>query len=270
MSVNEGRARVNLPRVDEEWADQPVQPLNVMYGGQPAVTMPSGDPGDPATASAPAPQTKAAKPAPPAVLARRDRAIEEHAKVFRKHFERMERAVVGTKAVVDTDRWNRELQADLYLEAQQTTRAAGRRAATQLDGVYDEERTLAYLLESSRVCAESVNASIAEKVAAAATIEAIRDIFDIAKGSEADQLAATRATGLVNFARTEAAIHSQDADGRPRTKTWVVTSKQSRHPHMNGETVPIQDDFSNGLPWPGAAGASNDETAGCKCLLSLA
>jgi hypothetical protein len=49
----------------------------------------------------------------------------------------------------------------------------------------------------------------------------------------------------------------------------VVTSRNSRHPHMNGETVPIESDFSNGLAWPGAAGASNDDTAGCKCLLSL-
>jgi HK97 family phage portal protein len=268
MAVNEGRARLNLPKITEPWADTPVQPLNVMYGGQPAVTMPTGDPGDPVTASAGPPQTKAVK-APASALARRDKAIADHAALFAKHFDRMEKATIGAKAVIDKERWNRELTADLYLEAQQTTRQAGTRAADQIGGVYDEKRTLPWLVENSRICAEAVNASIAEKVAAAATVEAIRDIFEIARTSEAEQLATTRATGLVNFARTEAGKHSQDADGRERTKTWVVTSRNSRHPHMNGETVPIDQDFSNGLAWPGAAGASNDDTAGCKCLLSL-
>lgn len=42
LSINEARARQNLPRIDEEWADTPVQPMNVIYGGQAATTMPVG------------------------------------------------------------------------------------------------------------------------------------------------------------------------------------------------------------------------------------
>jgi len=51
MTPNEARARLNLPSIDDEAFDQPVKPLNVMYGGQPAVTVPTEDPGTPQMAS---------------------------------------------------------------------------------------------------------------------------------------------------------------------------------------------------------------------------
>lgn len=46
-AVNEGRSRLNLPRIDEEWADVPVRPLNVMYGGQASTQIPTADPSTP-------------------------------------------------------------------------------------------------------------------------------------------------------------------------------------------------------------------------------
>ena len=52
------------------------------------------------------------------------------------------------------------------------------------------------------------------------------------------------------------------------TKTWVVTSGNPRAAHaaMNGETVGLDDEFSNGLRWPGDS-ASGDaaEVANCNC-----
>ncbi len=94
-------------------------------------------------------------------------------------------------------------------------------------------------------------------------------MFDIAQSSRSEQLGLGRATGLIAFARVEAARHSQDADGEQRYKLWVVTSQDSRHPELNGERVPVGDNFSNGLPWPGAATGGADDVAGCKCLLGL-
>jgi len=44
MSINEGRARLNLTRIDDPSFDVPIQPLNVMYGGQPSVVVPTADP----------------------------------------------------------------------------------------------------------------------------------------------------------------------------------------------------------------------------------
>lgn len=52
------------------------------------------------------------------------------------------------------------------------------------------------------------------------------------------------------------------------TKTWVTTSSNPRAEHaaMNGETVGLDDEFSNGLRWPGDS-ASGDpaEVANCQC-----
>ena len=62
---------------------------------------------------------------------------------------------------------------------------------------------------------------------------------------------------------------SERADGRERSKTWVVTSRKSRHPEMNGETVGIGETFSNGAAWPGDSAAGVDEVAGCQCMVDL-
>lgn len=265
MSVNEGRARANLPRIDEEWADQPVQPLNVMYGGQPAVTIPTEDPG---TASAPLPKVKAADP-PPQVLRRREAAAREHTELFRKHFARQRKAVTSAKAATDRERWDSELTADLFLLATTTARKAGRLAARQIGGRFDEQRVLPYLVENARIAAESVNAETFAEIAAAGDSDGVSAVFDHAESARADRLGLGRATMLIAFARTEAAKHSEDGDGRRRMKTWVVTSAKSRHPEMDGETVPVGEDFSNGLPYPGSAGAGADEAAGCQCLMDI-
>lgn len=86
LSVNEGRARLNVPRIDEAWADTPVQPLNVMYGGQPAVQIPTADPGTPG-----------------------QMALPDLADVFTSHFDRQARS----GKALDRPRWDRELTADL-------------------------------------------------------------------------------------------------------------------------------------------------------------
>jgi hypothetical protein len=56
------------------------------------------------------------------------------------------------------------------------------------------------------------------------------------------------------------------------TKTWVVTSGNPRASHaaMNGETVPLDDTFSNGAKWPGDSSALDvDEIAGCNCDVEI-
>lgn len=282
MSVNEGRARQNLPRIDDEAFDIPIRPLNVLYGGQAAVNAPTGDPGDPpAMLDPPKDRTKAddradvPPPPPAAAVGRRDRAVKDHEELFDRYFARQGRAVLsalGSGKAADTEeraRWDRELHADLYLLATQVTRESGEIAAAQLRGVYDPAQTFPWLAENARIAAEGINAHTFELVAGANDGAEARAVFEAA-GARIGQLALGRSTTLINFARTEAAKQSETADGRPRTKTWVVTNKRSRHPQMNGQTVPANDKFSNGLLWPGDAkdGTAHD-VAGCKCLLIL-
>jgi HK97 family phage portal protein len=265
VAVNEVRARLNLPQIDDERFDIPVMPMNVMYGGQPAVTIPTADPSTPAVAALGPARWKAA---PAAAERRRDQATKDHEELFRRFFARQEQAIVSAKAVkVDRERWDRELATDLYGLAAAVATRNGKIAARQLDGVYDEAVTLAYLSENARIAAESINLHTFDELDES---DDPRHVFEVAKTSRADQLALGRATLLINFARTEAAKQSQRADGKERTKTWVVTSARSRHPEMNGETVPVSDNFSNGLAWPGDGhGGGAAQVAGCRCLLQL-
>lgn len=265
MTPNEGRARLNLPRIDDPAYDVPIKPLNVLYGGQPAVTAPTADPG---TAAAPAPLTKAAGP-PEAALRRREDAVSAHAEVFRKFFDRQQQTIKSAKAVDDRSRWYRELSADLYALATQVARTNGELAAQQLRGVYDHPRTLDYLAINARAAAEAINDKTFEALDAATNVDEMEDVFDVARSSRTDMLSLSRATFLVNFARVEAAKHSSDADGRERVKTWVVTSAKSRHPEMDGQQVPVGEMFDNGLAWPGDSSGGAEEVAGCKCLLQL-
>lgn len=92
MSVNEGRTRLNLPRIDDPAYDIPIQPMNVIYGGQPSVVVPTADP---STAST------------------------EYAAKLHAFYDRQEQVIcsrlggkvqseVAVLAMWDDDRWNRE------------------------------------------------------------------------------------------------------------------------------------------------------------------
>lgn len=95
VSVNEGRARMNLPRLDGDQFDVPVQPLNVLYGGQPAETIPTADP---------------STPMPPPLMA----AASGVGDVLRRFFDRQAVSLASPKArSADRARWDRELAADL-------------------------------------------------------------------------------------------------------------------------------------------------------------
>lgn len=258
MSINEGRARLNLPRVDAEWADAPVQPLNVMYGGQASVVVPTADP---STASAPMPKMKAVS----IDEDERADAAAEHVALLKAYFERLERGVASkTKS---RDRWDDELRGDLFTLAQATTTSVGQLTAGQLRGRYDRSRVTAWLAENADRTAKSVNDHTFDAVAAAENAEAVRNVFEIAKTSGAETLGFSLATTLVNFATVEAAKHSND-DGS-RRKTWIVTSRKSRHPEMNGESVGVDETFSNGARWPGDPSLGADGAAGCSCRMEI-
>lgn len=260
MTVNEGRARLNLPRIDEDWADAPVQPLNVMYGGQPAVTVPTDDPGR-------ASFDLGRKAVDPSEEQRNDVA-REHAEMLRSYFARVERATTA-KSSKSREKWDDELRGDLFTLADRSVRSVGFLTAGQLRGRYDHGRVTNWLLENADRTAKSVNDHTFTAIEAAADEEELRHVFEVAKTSKADQLGFSLGTVLVNFARTEAALHSAQSDGKPRMKTWIVTSSKSRHPQMHGETVPVSETFSNGARWPGDPVLGADEAAGCNCQLEL-
>lgn len=209
----------------------------------------------------------------------------------------------------DPDRWDRELAEDLFSVALAVNEDLGALSADRFGTEYDSSRALAWLETNTRIAAEQINQSTRLEVARAiagakagrssskAAIDEIADSFDAdvtdldfedlsdevidtglpdpldaprdAFAARAAFLGAvtavTRSTVVGNFSLKDGAEQAG-----ARSKVWVVTSSNSRHPELDGETVPIGEDFSNGGAWPGdAAGLDQDQTAGCTCLLDF-
>lgn len=270
MTVNDARSRLNMPRVDDDMFDVPVMPMNVMYGGQQSTQEPTGDPSTPPGLLSRTTQTKAV---PRAVERRRDNAAAAHEAILRKFFGQQERVLAAElgrqKALPDAwndDRWNSELTGLLYAQAVSTTRESGRLAAQQINGVYDEDRTLSYLAERSRFAAAGINETTK---AALIVTDDPELVFAVAKSSRAKQIGVTTATQLIAFSREEAARHTEDAQNRKLSKTWVVASAKSRHPEWDGMTAPVGEPFPNGAAYPGDPNLGADQTAGCSCLMII-
>jgi HK97 family phage portal protein len=271
MTRNEARALDNMPAVDG--GDELVTPLNVLVGGQASPTD-----------SAPPPRSESTGRVQ--VKARAPRTyVTKAEEVFSRFFTRQGQVVASRlgasksrKApvddVFDVERWDEELTGDVYrLNALVATATAHTTlAAAGLDpDAYDEARTQAWLLSNAERVAGAVNATtrarIVEALASDDPLGAVRHLFEVFAAARAVQAAAAQVTSISGFGTTEAARQT----GREATKTWVVLSSSPRPSHaaMSGETVGLDDNFSNGAAWPGDANLDVDERAGCTCDLEL-
>lgn len=172
----------------------------------------------------------------------------------------------------DEERWNDELSADLLALSMSVTAAVG---AETLKGLgidpdtYSEAQTVEFLKAVAASRAGAINSTTRDQIKAALAADtAPAHVFDVAETSRAEKGGTTLATTLAAFAVTEAAKQV----GRPQTtKTWVVTSSNPRSSHaaMAGETVPVDDVFSNGMAWPGDPVAGAEEVANCMCSVEI-
>lgn len=276
MTPNEGRARVNLPSI--AGGDVLAVPLNMLMGG----VVPAIESGGGKSFSRPVPHQTVRwltdqKARPAAAYA------TQTALVLAKFFGRQEsviRGALGAKADADwwnEERWNDELAADLYSVSSVVTAATATKQLEQL-GVdpdeFDMDRTLAYLAAVAKSNASSINAVTKQQIEAALLadepLDELAHVFEKAKTSRSDQAGLTIVTALAGFASLEAV--NQVRGTRTATKTWLVTSKNPRSSHsaLNGETVPIDQPFSNGAMYPGDSSALDvDEVAGCECDVQI-
>lgn len=187
----------------------------------------------------------------------------------------------GSPAWWDAERWDRELAEDLHEAFVSGATAAAKRALEQLGidpGLYDEPRTRNYLKALAEARARGINEKTLEQLERAeagdigegAEGSTPAGVFDKAESSRAAQQAQTIATAVAGWGAMEAA--RQQAPSRT-LKTWVTNkSRQPRadHARMNGETVGIDERFSNGADWPGDTKAlSVSEVAYCHCEVEL-
>jgi HK97 family phage portal protein len=280
MTADEARSRNNMPAIGGDAAAL-VTPLNVLVGGQAsprdsgsqnrnAGLSPSTAVGVPVSVKARAPQTYEAK------------AMEVLSKFFR-HQRAAVLSALGAKAGEDwwdEDRWDGELSDDLYALAVSTAKQVSAETLDALGfdpAVYDEARTLKFLRAVSDSRAGMVNATTRDQIKAALAADPAdyadgeaptpAHVFDVAESSRIPAAAVLLVTAFSAFATHEAA---SQAAGDRATKTWITgPSPRPEHAVMDGETVPLSENFSNGQAWPGDASGGSADDAGCNCALEI-
>ncbi|WP_204745426.1 phage portal protein [Glycomyces paridis] len=276
MTVNEQRARRNLPEIDG--GDDLIVPMNVTVGGQ-------ASPLD----SAPAPKTRplpGRKARLARVKARAEEATPGLTALLAGFFDRQGRVLtsaVGAATSVavdaadlfDVDRWNTELAAALLESALEIATAAGRATMAGLglaEDTYNPGLTEAWLASHAAGVASRINAGtlaqLTVALAAEATAAVVKALFDSFVEHRAEAEATAEITALSGFAAKEAAAQT----GKPMNKTWKNrTGDDTRPSHaaLDGETVAVGDLFSNGARWPGDSLLPPAERAGCTCDMEI-
>jgi HK97 family phage portal protein len=293
MTRNEARAANNLPMV--EGGDELVVPLNVVTGGlaSPNDTAPTGG------YDASEPLLKEAKDEPEARIKAAPHAHEsmEAASVLRAFAKRQRKKVLpaidrakskGIKADGDwpvwwdADRWDRELSEDLGKLFSSLIENGARRTLKQL-GIdadsFDISKAEAYIRKMAEGKAKAFNnvtyrelrKALDDDISEDAEGATTEGVFDKAEGGRADNAGISFATAAVGFATIEAVKQGAPASRYRRMKTWIVKSGNPRPEHLalDGETVDLEGEFSNGAKFPGDHVLTPDESCGCQCQVEI-
>lgn len=167
-------------------------------------------------------------------------------------------------------RWNTELAALLLERNLATASDVAAKVAAALDSDYDPEIMRGWFESNSDLTAARVNAHAESDIRAAEDRDDVDDpvghVFGILESSGAAQLAVSMVTTAAGFGARDAAEKSGAS-----AKTWRVNSGNPRPEHaaMNNETVSLNENFSNGMAWPGDPDGGADENAQCECSLTI-
>lgn len=180
----------------------------------------------------------------------------------------------GAKVLI-AKRWIAQLAGVVEDRHMVVAAAVGGHVAEQLDYPdFDPEVMRAYLALNAGFVAEGVVENAEKQIRAAAEahqddedeFSPVAHVFDIWRSSGARSLATQTVTSTANFAARDTAVK-----GGAAAKVWRTHSSNPRksHARMNGETVGLDEKFSNGLMWPGDASGAPEDVAECKCSLSI-
>lgn len=280
MTRNEARARQNLPSIDG--GDELIVPLNVIEGGQ-------ASPQD----SAPEPADTVGKSKSVSIMSPRqvsvkatvsDDVTEELEGKLSDFFDHQGRSVLSKIGSAkssgvslkegswwDEDRWNKSLQALISqsgLGISELAAVSALKDAGLSGGDYDPDRTLEYISVISLSDAEFINRATKNRLDRSLSSDSSmtpESVIDWNKGSRAKSIAAGLVTSFSSFGTVESA---RQVGGPKATKTWIHNSgKDARpeHVRMGGETVGIDENFSNGARWTGDDPSGADGNAFCAC-----
>ena len=295
MTRNEARADNNLPPV--EGGDELIVPLNVTEGGQaspqdthmdeqvPMTTVSVDGIRADLTKACDCPECKADGDIDPVYVnvAPSDDENELMAETLSKFFKRQADSVlpkIGAKSATwwNEERWNTELAEDLEPVFNSISDAHGKEMADALKSEYDTEVTRPYLKKKAKGMAEAINTTTYEKLKEAVEYEGDDEeeaelhtpahVMEEREGVDADRLGSNLAKGLAGWAMLHEAVQQSQRQGSKAKimKKWVTgANPRATHAMMNGETVGVDEYFSNGMDWPGDDNAAPEETCGCNC-----
>jgi HK97 family phage portal protein len=263
MTADEARSRIHMKPLGGD-AGKLVTPLNVLVGGQ-------ASPTDSGT------QNQGPKGVTPALKSATPMQREQISRVIDGFLKRQGATVLSAVAADakdwwDGDRWDRELADDLTKVSHTIAGILGKAQADSLgypDG-YDPDRTVKFLQTVMARKAGNINSTTKKQVEDAMDAGDPATVFaSDTRATRSSALAIGLGTFTASFAAGEAARQVAYVHGGSPTKTWVTgPNPRPSHAEVDGETVPIDQPFSNGCMWP-ADGPDVDEVAGCNCSVDI-
>ncbi len=271
MTRNEARADSNLPPVDG--GDQLIVPLNVNNGiDNPAVEEEAPKMRYISKKSAESTHVKGKAD---------DEESEALGAMIEKFFKRQAKSIIpkigAGKEWWDENRWNNELSEDIDPVIFEIATKHGTEIAEELGTEYYSGKTINYLKALAEGRAKAINSATKKKLDEVIESdpedleEEIEHVYEVREDKDADLLGMTIATTAACWAIGEACAQAKDQGYSAEVfKTWV-TGENPREDHamMDGETVPVDQRFSNGADWPGDDILGPDGTCGCNCTTEI-
>ena len=264
LTRNEARADNNLPPI--EGGDELIVPLNVVAGGQASPQDTHMD-----TLSNAAVRFKAGtdlKTAPS------EDECSEVEKVLQKFFKRQAASILpklGAKSASwwDAERWDKELAKDLEPVLSGIAATHGEAIAKLLGTEYIAEWAVNYLKKIILSQARKINKATLEKLTAILEDDEDEDQAESLQNEMAqrgDNEAALQgrllARSFAGIGTAEASRQAKEQGSTKRVLKQWVTGPNARLSHalMDGQTVDVDDTFSNGAYWPGDDMLSAEES----------
>ena len=268
LTVNDYRAEIGLP--DVEGGDVFLMPSGVIATRDMAGAVESlnGRPAAEPVAASAAPELEVKADAPDPLRAAAER---RHADALAAFYDRAEsdvRKALTAKASLPVEQWRADIAERLYAAGLASSTASALAVLESFDAGRIEGWHHARAEKVGAEIADALHSDALDALVEPEPGDAVDHLFQV----KADRLgvAATSLTTTVLAWGAREAGRQAVEQGSTATKTWVTgTNPRPTHAAMNGETVGIDDPFSNGLQYPADISASADETAGCNCTVEI-
>lgn len=276
LTRNEARADNNLPPI--EGGDALIVPLNVVEGGQASPQDTHMNQNSAKELLIKAAQEKVLNVFPT------DEEQEAVTEILSKFFKRQAQSVlpkIGAKAATwwDTRRWDKELADDLEPIMREIAADHGKAMAEALGTDFSVENIVNYIRKAAESRARIINEETYKKLREALERQTEAEEeepdeeppaeheFGQREGPEAVELGLLLTKWLSWWGTKEAHEQGKRQGSRKQVlKRWHTGPKaRETHAAMDGQTVPIDERFSNGADWPGDDSLTPDESCGCNC-----